>query len=91
LFRFADNDSEALTGLAEAIFQGVAEMRVVAMLFGLLLLLPGACALVFAVYSVPEFVRSPSNGDAIPFIMLWAVCFAISAGGIFMIRWALSK
>ena len=49
-------------------------MRVVAMLFGLLLLLPGACALVFAVYSVPEFIRGPSNGDAIPFILLWAVC-----------------
>lgn len=66
-------------------------MRVVAMLFGLILLLPGACALVFAAFSVPEFIHNPSNGDAIPFILLWAVCFAISLGGIFLIRWALSK
>jgi len=66
-------------------------VRAIAILFGLILLLPGACALVFAVYSVPEFIRGPSNGDAIPFALLWAVCFAISLGGIFLIRWALSK
>jgi hypothetical protein len=65
--------------------------RTFALLFGLLLLLPGACSLVFAVLSVPEFIRNPSNGDAIPFVLLWAVCFAISIGGIFIIRWALSR
>jgi uncharacterized radical SAM superfamily Fe-S cluster-containing enzyme len=67
------------------------ERHVVAVILGLLLLLPGACALAFAVYSVPELIRGPSNGDAIPFILLWAVCFTISVGGIFLIRWALSK
>jgi hypothetical protein len=66
-------------------------MRVVAVILGLLLLLPGACALVVAVNSIPEFIRGQSNGDSIPFILLWAVCFAISLGGIFLIRWALSK
>lgn len=66
-------------------------VRAIAMLFGLILLLPGACALVFAVLSVPEFMRNPSNGDSMPFVLLWAVCFAISIGGVFIIRWALSK
>jgi hypothetical protein len=60
-------------------------MRVIAFLFGVLLLLPGACSLVFMFLSMGE------SGSAGLLVILWLICFAISFGGILLIRRALSK
>ena len=72
-------------------------MRVVAFLFGLILLLPGACALGFLVMGLSAL---PSLGSAewrdssiwgIMFVAAlgWGFCFLISFGGIMMMRAAL--
>jgi hypothetical protein len=45
-------------------------------LFGIILLLPGVCALGFLV------AGGLSAPDAASLIGLWAICFLISAGGI---------
>jgi hypothetical protein len=56
-------------------------MRVLAIIVGIILLLPGLCAIGFM------GVLIPTAGDSVaPFVPLWLICFAISAGGIFMIR-----
>jgi hypothetical protein len=56
-------------------------MRVLAIIFGIILLLPGLCAIGFM------GVMIPTSGNAVePLVPLWIVCFAISAGGIFAIR-----
>jgi hypothetical protein len=58
-------------------------MRVLAVLFGIILLLPGLCSLGFMVVLLP----GSTNANALaPFWLLWIVCFAISFGGFMMIR-----
>ena len=72
-------------------------MRVVAFLFGLILLLPGACALGFLVMGLSAL---PSLGsaewrDSAVWGMIgiatvgWGFCFLISFGGILLMRGAL--
>jgi hypothetical protein len=46
---------------------------------GILMLLPGACAIFFM-----NAFGMPSGGDG-QIILLWLVCFAISAAGIYLI------
>jgi hypothetical protein len=48
-------------------------------IFGILLLAPGFCALVF-IFSD----GFPPSGDS-QLILLWAVCFLISVGGIWLL------
>jgi hypothetical protein len=66
--------------------------QVALLLFGALFLLPGGCALVFVLGFLADFLQ---RGRTDPFIgalsVLWLICFAISALGIFMIRAACSK
>jgi hypothetical protein len=56
-------------------------MRVLAVIFGIILLLPGLCSLGFMV----AFAGSSGVGSS-PIVLLWLVCFAISFGGFLMIR-----
>jgi hypothetical protein len=49
--------------------------------FGLVLLLPGLCALVF--------MSGGFSADDSLLLMLWAICFLISAGGIWLLVKAL--
>jgi len=58
-------------------------MRILGFLVGAILLLPGLCSLGFMAVSFPF------KGDVGPLGLLWLVCFAISFGGIIMIRNAL--
>ena len=60
-------------------------LRVLAFIFGVILLLPGACSLGF----MAIFLGSGSLGDLGPLPLLWPVCFAISFGGVMMIRRAI--
>ncbi|HXT07061.1 MAG TPA: hypothetical protein VN715_09015 [Roseiarcus sp.] len=60
-------------------------MRVLAFIFGVILLLPGACSLGF----MAILLGSGSLGDIGPLPLLWLICFAISFGGIMMIRSAI--
>jgi hypothetical protein len=64
-------------------FPGVSAVRVLAFLIGVILLLPGACALGFMALSIGDRM---SLG---PIPLLWLVCFLISAGGVALIRSAL--
>jgi hypothetical protein len=61
--------------------------QVALLLFGGLFLLPGGCALVFVLGFLADFMQ---RGRTDPFVgalsVLWLICFAISALGIFMIR-----
>ena len=73
-------------------------MRVVAFLFGLVLLLPGACArgfLVMGVSALPplgsaEWRDSGTWGIIGIATVGWGLCFLISFGGILMMRSALN-
>jgi hypothetical protein len=65
-------------------------MRVLAILVGIILLLPGLCSLGFMVAFIPQF-GGGTSGDAGPLMLLWLVCFAISFGGYVMIRAALRR
>jgi hypothetical protein len=65
-------------------------MRVIAILFGLILLLPGACSLLFMIGSLPSMFTRDLGGAA-PLVLLWVVCFGISYGGLMMIRSALKN
>lgn len=58
-------------------------MRVLAVLFGIILLLPGLCSLGFMAVVLPG---NPGSGGW----LLWIICFAISFGGILMIRAGIS-
>ena len=60
-------------------------MRVIVVLFGLILLLPGACSLLFMIGFLPTMFTQGLSGGA-PLILLWLVCFAVSFGGLMMIR-----
>lgn len=53
-------------------------LTVLMVIFGIVLLAPGLCALVFMV------AGGFSRGDS-EFILLWAVCLLISAGGIWLL------
>jgi hypothetical protein len=72
-------------------------MRVVAFLFGLILLLPGACALGFLVMGVSALPSLGSSEwrDSAVWGMIgiatvgWGLCFLISFGGVMIIRGAL--
>jgi hypothetical protein len=46
---------------------------IVMVVFGIILLLPGVCSL---------FFMSAMGGSDGPLVILWLICFAISAGGI---------
>ena len=71
--------------------------RFALILFGAILLLPGACALGFMAFGasmLPEL--GPSDLGAAAYIggmglLLWGVCFLISYGGFRMIRRGLRK
>jgi hypothetical protein len=64
-------------------------MRVVVFLFGLVLLLPGACSLGYMVLVLPSEFKSTYNDPYLSLAeLLWAVCFLISFGGVLMIRYA---
>jgi len=73
-------------------------MRVVAVLFGSLLLLPGACALTFMLVGVTalpplgsaEWRDSGLWGMILIATIGWGFCFLISFAGIMMIRGALN-
>jgi len=71
--------------------------RAIAIFFGIFLLLPGLCALGFMGLSLtmlPDL--GPSDwkqigGIAIPALLLWGVCFAMSYGGFLLIKNALKS
>jgi hypothetical protein len=55
-------------------------------IIGIILLLPGLCSLLFAIGMMPEMSwRELHDPIAQMIFTLWAVCFAVSAGGIGMI------
>ena len=62
-------------------------LRALALVVGVLLLLPGACSLGFMVL----FIGAGNSGGLGPLPLLWLACFAISFGGILMIRSALRR
>jgi hypothetical protein len=63
------------------------------LLAGIILLLPGLCAAIFAVafsFTLPELVNSPL------LVLLWIACYAATAGGIGLIwltvrRWRIHR
>lgn len=56
--------------------------------FGVLLLLPGACSLLFAFGMILDILKGYFPSDFGLIATLWLFTFAISALGIFMIRTA---
>ncbi len=71
--------------------------RAIMIVFGLVLLLPGMCALGFMSLGA-SMLPGLGSSDwaavgqmAVMAVLLWAVCFAISFGGILVIRNALKK
>jgi hypothetical protein len=60
-------------------------LRALAIVFGVILLLPGACSLGFMALMLGQ----PNGGDAGGLALLWLICFAISFGGVMMIRSAI--
>jgi len=53
---------------------------------GVILLLPGVCAVLFIAAEAKDYGRFDFSG-----IPLWAICFLISAGGVFLLYWAFHK
>ena len=51
-------------------------LSIIMVLFGLILLLPGVCAMLFL---------SMSGMGSGGLLLLWLICFAISAGGVMLI------
>jgi lipopolysaccharide export LptBFGC system permease protein LptF len=47
---------------------------IVMVVFGIILLLPGVCSLFF--------MSAMGSGSGGPLVVLWVICFVISAGGI---------
>jgi hypothetical protein len=61
--------------------------QIALILFGVIFLLPGGCALVFVLGFLADFAQRGRPDQFIgPLSVLWLICFAISALGIFMIR-----
>jgi hypothetical protein len=55
-------------------------------IFGVILLLPGACSLFFALAGLADFLQKGyADSILVSLAGLWAICFAISAVGIIMI------
>jgi hypothetical protein len=57
------------------------------LIFGLLLLAPGVCSII----SIGAYITSPSlqnPGTTVLGVILWLICFLISAGGIWLIGYA---
>jgi len=64
-------------------------LRVLALLCGLVLLLPGACSLGYMVLTLPSEFKNTHNDPYFSLaVWLWAFCFLISFGGVLMIRYA---
>ena len=56
---------------------------------GVILLLPGICSLFFFVVLSGDLFKSGGRDPYLePVIVLWLICFAISAGGVALILWA---
>jgi hypothetical protein len=53
---------------------------------GTILLLPGACAIVLAVVLVGDGSFSLKDQIWQMVLMLWGLCFAVSLGGVFILR-----
>ena len=67
-------------------------LRVLGAIVGVILLLPGVCSLRFMAVLVPDTLKRPSHvSDLGALEALWLFCFAISFGGILMIRAALRR
>jgi hypothetical protein len=59
-------------------------MRALAIIFGVILLLPGACSLIAMSYLGADAFRSfDALGGML--LLLWFVCLAVSAFGVFLI------
>ena len=56
-------------------------LSILMVLFGLILLLPGLCAVIFAGMAL----SGGPGSDIGQFAVLWLICLAISAGGIALI------
>jgi len=63
----------------------------IAILFGLILLLPGACSLVAMMYAAPAMFSGRGDPAGGFLVILWLICFAISFGGLLMIRYGARK
>ena len=61
-------------------------MRALALLAGIVLLLPGACSLGFILLLATNSFGTYGDGVFLPMIPVWLVCFAVSFGGFVMIR-----
>jgi hypothetical protein len=61
-------------------------LRVLGVLIGLLLLLPGLCSLVFIVSLMPIRLSGPEMQPLLAFCALWAGTFAVGWGGVRLIR-----
>jgi hypothetical protein len=61
---------------------------VLLILIGVVLLFPGACAAIFVAASIRQ---SPALFQDSLFVTLWLVSFAISAGGVALIWWAVQR
>jgi hypothetical protein len=63
--------------------------QVASLIFGLILLLPGGCALLFIGGGIWEIMRNGKTLELNPFmltaVIVWAISFAISAGGVALI------
>ena len=60
--------------------------QIVMIVIGIIFLLPGLCALAFVVGIAPDLIRKSFIDPFEQMILiLWAICFAISAGGVAMI------
>jgi hypothetical protein len=63
-------------------------------LVGVLLLLPGLCAVIFAadVIAKGEFIRLVTRDPFFQIVlMVWSISLAVSLGGLFLIRHALRR
>jgi hypothetical protein len=59
-------------------------ISIIMVLFGIILLLPGFCALVYAIPLVAVF--GGRTQDLVGFGMLWAICLLIAFGGVMLLR-----
>ena len=66
--------------------RGYSAGQIALIVIGVILLLPGICSLAFVIGMSGELLRSGQRDPYLePVIVLWLVCFAISAIGVFMI------
>ena len=60
-------------------------LTILMVIVGIILLLPGVCAAGFII------TGGPLNSSMLSFLGLWAICFLISAGGVFLLYRAFRK